>query len=202
MVIPGNRNHPAMPRSARHIRVFEHIRATIHTRPLAIPDAKDAIELFALRIQVELLRAPNRSRTEFFIDPRLKHNVLRCQMLFGRPQSLVITTQRRAAIATDKARRIQPSGCIPHPLQHRQPDEGLHPAHESAAGGQRVFVVQRYSLQCAAHGFGQGCIHGGVSLGFVQGFCLVGSRQARASRGNDQGQAVNAKCMPVWGKPV
>jgi hypothetical protein len=43
-------------------------RAAVHARALAVPDAEHAVELLALRVEVELLRAPHRGGAELLVD--------------------------------------------------------------------------------------------------------------------------------------
>ena len=95
MVIAGNRQHTAPRRGAGHVAVLEHIGGAVHAGAFAIPNAKHAIELVvAGRRESQLLCAPQRGGGEFFIHPRLKHNVLRLQVLACTPQRLVIVAQR------------------------------------------------------------------------------------------------------------
>ena len=133
VVIARNRNHAAMLRGARHVRVLEHVRAAIHTRPLAVPDAKNAVELLALGIQIQLLRAPDGRGTQLLIHAGLKDDVVRLHVLLGRPQRLVIRAQRRTTVAADKTSRVQPLLRITQTLQHGQANQRLHTAHERAA---------------------------------------------------------------------
>ena len=48
------------------IGVTEHVAGTVHTRTLAIPNAKHAV-IFALAPPFRLLRAPQRRRRQVFI---------------------------------------------------------------------------------------------------------------------------------------
>ena len=47
MVVTRHSQHAAPRRGAGHVGVFEHIGATVYTRALAIPNAKDAIKFVA-----------------------------------------------------------------------------------------------------------------------------------------------------------
>ena len=47
---------------AGHVGVLEDVGAAVDARALAVPDAEHAVELLRLRIEVELLRAPDRGR--------------------------------------------------------------------------------------------------------------------------------------------
>ena len=50
----------AMRRGAGHVGMLEHVRAAVHARALAIPDAEHAVELLVGRVELQLLRAPQR----------------------------------------------------------------------------------------------------------------------------------------------
>ena len=56
----------------------QHIAGTIHPRPLAIPNAENAIQARAWR-KVHLLRAPNGGCGQILIQPRLEHHIMRAE---------------------------------------------------------------------------------------------------------------------------
>ena len=147
VVIPRQRNDTAVLRGTGHVGVLEHVRAAVNPRPFAIPDAKDTVELLRLRIQIQLLRTPQRGGGQLLIHTRLKDDVLCLQVLLGCPQRLIIGTQGRATVAADEARCIQPLLRIAQALQHGQSHQCLHTTHEGAASFQGVFVVQRDVFQ-------------------------------------------------------
>ena len=165
MVVPGNRNHPAVRRRAGHVGVFEHVRTAVNPRTFAVPDTEHAVVFLTLRVQTDLLRAPHSCRCQLFINAWLKHHMLRRKMFFGRPQRLVIAAQRTAAIAADKTCGVQTGLRVAHALQHWQAHQRLYAAHEGAALGQCVFVVERGGFERAANVLGQGCSHRFVSSG-------------------------------------
>ena len=142
VVVPGNRNHAAVFGGAGHVGVLEDVRAAVHARALAVPDAKHTVVLFALRVQVQLLCAPHRRGAQLFVHPRLENNVIFGQVLFGSPQRLVVGTQRAAPVAADETGGVQAGGGVALALQHGQAHQRLHAAHEGAAVRQGVFVVQ------------------------------------------------------------
>ena len=92
VVIAGNGNHAAVARGAGHVGVLEHIAAAIDAWPLAIPNAKDTVVFFALRVQVELLGTPDSGSAQLFIHTRLKDHVVSLQMLLRSDQCLVVST--------------------------------------------------------------------------------------------------------------
>ena len=60
VVVAGDRDHAAERRGAAEVGVLERIAAAVDARALAVPDAEHAVELLARRIELELLRAPDR----------------------------------------------------------------------------------------------------------------------------------------------
>jgi len=145
---------------AGHVGVLEDIRAAVHAWALAVPDTKHAIELFALRVQVELLGAPHGGGAQFLVHAGLKDDVVGRQVLLGRPQRLVIGAQRAATVAADEAGGVQTRRRIALALQHGQAHQGLHAAHEGAPVVEGVFVFQAYRLKGFADRLGQGGVHG------------------------------------------
>ena len=75
------------------------------------------------------------------------------------PQRLVVAAERRAAVAADEAGGVQAGLRVAQALQHRQPHQRLHAAHEGAAVVERVLVVERDGLERLADGFGQRGVH-------------------------------------------
>ncbi|MDT4825520.1 hypothetical protein FQZ97_588070 [compost metagenome] len=160
VVVAGQRDHAAQRRGAGQVGVLERVAAAVHAGALAVPDAEHAIELLAGGIELQLLRAPHRRDTEFFIDAGLEHHVAGSQVPARLPQRLVVAAQRRAAIAGDKAGGMVAGGGIAPALQQRQAHQRLHAAHIGAAGLQRVLVIDRHSGQGLAGRIGgYGGIH-------------------------------------------
>ncbi len=149
MVVPCHRQHTTVARCAKCIGMLDHIHAAINPRPLAIPHAEHAIVTRAGK-QVGLLAAPDRSRREIFVQPRLKMNIVTLEPGFCFPHGLVNATHGGAAIAGYKARRIEPGAAIALLLQHRQPDQRFNPGHVGARRVEGVLVVQRYFSESVA----------------------------------------------------
>ena len=142
MVITCHRQHAAPRRRTCHVGVLEDIGATINTWALAIPDTKHAVELVTARwCKTKLLRAPQCGGRQFFVHPRLEHNVLCLQIRLGFPQGLVVSPQGGTTVTTDKACGVFALQGIALALQHGQLDQGLHAAHERTAFVEAVFVV-------------------------------------------------------------
>jgi len=160
VVVTGDGDHPAVARGAGHVGVLEGVAAAVHARALAVPDAEDAVELLLVGEEIQQLRAPERGRCKLLVDRGLEDDVLRREVRLGLPQRLVVAAERAAAVAADVARGVQPRGGVAHALQHRQPHQRLHAAHEGAAACQRVLVVERDGFQGLADGVGQRCVHG------------------------------------------
>ena len=176
VVITRNRDHAAVRRGAGEIRVLEHIRAAVHPRALAVPDAEHAVELLVLGVELHLLRAPHRGGGQLFVHAGLEHHVVRRQVFLRGPQRLVVAAQGAAAVAGHEAGGVQALLRVAHLLQHGQAHQGLRAAHEGPAAVQRVLVVQRGGFQGAADGVGQRCIHGG--RGSCEGQCKTGWAEA------------------------
>ena len=174
VVVAGDGDHAAVPGGAGHVGVLEDVGAAVHARALAVPDAEHAVVLLALRIEVELLRAPHRGGAELLVHAGLEDDVVGFQVLLRRPQRLVVAAQRAAAVAADEAAGVQPGGQVALALQHRQAHQRLHAAHEGAAVVQAVLVVERGAFQRLADRLGQGCVHGQRSV--VRASTSVGIR--------------------------
>lgn len=149
VIVTGQHQHPAMRRRTGRVGVLEHVDRAVHARPLAVPHAEHAAELGA-RIQIDLLRAPDRRGGQVFVEPRLEDDVVPGQMLLGLPQRLVQRPQRRAAVAGNEARSIQPSGAVTLLLQHWQTHQCLRAADVDAATLERVLVVQGNGFERAS----------------------------------------------------
>ena len=161
MVVTRHGQHTAPFGGAGHVGMFENVGAAVHARALAVPNAKNAVELVGARWRKsQLLRAPQGSGGQFLVHARLENNVLCFEVFFGLPKRLVVPAQWRTAVTADKTCRVFASQLIPQALQHGQLDQRLHATHEGAAVVQTVFVVQRDSFQSFANMFGQGRIHG------------------------------------------
>ena len=108
MIIAHQGQHAAITRGARKIGMAENIARTIHPRTFAIPDRKYAIKA-ALAAHFGLLRPPNGRRRQILIKARRKHDMRFFKRSLGALQLVIEPAQRRAPIARDKARRVQPS---------------------------------------------------------------------------------------------
>ena len=74
---------------------------------------------------------------------RLENDALGVEVFLGFPQRLVEPAEWAAAVAGDKARRVQPGGFVAQALQHRQTNEGLRAGQENASRGDRVAAIER-----------------------------------------------------------
>src|SRR5258707_6171925 len=98
VVVAGQTEHAAVLCRARGIAVPEHVAAAVDAGALAVPDADHAIMPGAGR-QIELLRSPDRGSREVFIHGRLELDVVLFKVLARGEQLLVVTAERRAAVA-------------------------------------------------------------------------------------------------------
>ena len=83
------------------------------------------------------------------LTPGLVDDVVRVEMGLGPLELLVVGAQRRAAIAGDVARRVQPGGEVALPLHQRQAHQRLDAGDEDPPRRWRVLVVEA-DLEAAA----------------------------------------------------
>ena len=76
VIVPGNCNDTSKRGCAGHIGMLKHIGTAVNTRPLAVPQPKNAIVLFLCGIKLYLLRSPHCSRGKLLINAWLKDNVM------------------------------------------------------------------------------------------------------------------------------
>ncbi len=141
MVVAGKTEHAAVLGRARGIAVAEHVAAAVDAGALAVPDADHAI-IFGAGREVELLRAPDRGRREVLVHAGLELDVVLLEMFSRGEQLLVVAAERRAAVAGDEARGVQPRGAVAADLRHRQADQRLDAGQEDVAGALGVFLIE------------------------------------------------------------
>src|SRR5688572_29154335 len=89
----------------------ENVAAAVDARALAVPHAEDAV-VSALAAQLRLLRAPERGGRKVFIDPGLEADMRSIEKLLRALELLVEAAERRAAIAGDQPRCIEPGAAV------------------------------------------------------------------------------------------
>ena len=75
VVIAGERDRAALGRRAGEIRVAQRVGRSVDAGPLAVPDAKYAIDRRSRKV-VQLLGAPNRRRGEVLVEARAEDDVV------------------------------------------------------------------------------------------------------------------------------
>ncbi|MGY3468130.1 hypothetical protein ACVW0I_005001 [Bradyrhizobium sp. LM6.11] len=128
----------------------EHVAAAIDAGTLAVPDADHAVILGAGG-EVELLRAPDRGRGQILVHAGLELDVVLLEMLARGEELLVIAPERRAAIAGDEARGVQPRGTVAPDLGHRQADQRLNAGCENMSRVLGVFLIETDRTLVDAH---------------------------------------------------
>ena len=141
VVVARQHENAAVPGCARGVRVLEDVAAAVDARSLAVPHREHAV-VFRVRVQVDLLRAPDRGGRKVFVDARLEFDVMLVEELPRLPQRLVESADRRAAIPGNESGGVQARREIADPLQHRQAHQRLRAGHEGAPRLQRVFIVE------------------------------------------------------------
>ena len=124
----------------------EHVAGAVNTRALAVPEAEHAV-ILAFAVQLRLLGAPNRRRRQILVDAGMKHDIPRLEEFFGAGELQVKPADRRAAVAGDIARRVQPGALVALMLHQHQPDDGLRAVQEDMVLGDVEFVVQQNLAQ-------------------------------------------------------
>ena len=142
MVVAHEGEHAAVLRGAGEIGVAEHVAAAVDARPLAVPHAEYAIEL-AFAAQLGLLSAPERGGGEVLVQSGLEQHVRALEPALGAHELQVEPAQRRAAVAGDVARSIEPGAAVELLLHQREPHQRLVAGREDPALAQIVFVVER-----------------------------------------------------------
>jgi hypothetical protein len=59
-------------------------------------------------------------------------------------QGQIEATERGALVAADEGGRVEPAGAVEPALFQDEPDDGLDPRHEGAAGGGAVDIIEAY----------------------------------------------------------
>jgi hypothetical protein len=119
-----------MLRGAGHVDVAKDVAGAVHARPLAVPEAEDAVEL-ALAAQLRRLAAPERGGGEILVQARLEHDVGGFEVLSRARHLHVDRAERRAAIAGDEAGRVQPGRPVPRLLHQHQAHQRLSAVHQN-----------------------------------------------------------------------
>ena len=119
----------------------QRIAGAVDARPLAVPEAEDAVEA-PLAAQFRLLRAPQGGGREVLVDARIEDDARRLQHVGRAPELLVEAAQRRAAIAGDIAGRGQALAPVARLLHEEQAHHRLGPADQHPLLGEVVLVVK------------------------------------------------------------
>src|ERR1700704_1908147 len=122
--------------------MLEDVTAAIDAGTLAVPHGKYAIDL-RVRIQVDLLRAPDRRRRQVFVQSRLELDVRAIEKLRRFPQGEVEAAQRRAAITRNEPGGVEPGELVALALQDQEADQRLDAGDEYASCFELVFIVKR-----------------------------------------------------------
>ena len=119
----------------------ENVAGAVDARPLAVPHGEHAIVL-ALAAQLGLLRAPDSCGGEILVDSGLEPDVFLGQERCRAQELAVETAERRAAIARDVTRGVEPVAAVELLLHQTEPDQRLEPGDEHLAVPEIVFVFE------------------------------------------------------------
>ena len=78
MIVAAYHQHASVWMGALEVRVFQRIAGPIDTRTFAIPDGKNAVDVFAWQ-KIKLLGTPDGRRRLIFVNPGSKDDIVRAQ---------------------------------------------------------------------------------------------------------------------------
>ena len=129
VVVAHRHEDAAMGRGAGHVGVAHRVARAVHAGALAVPQAEHAV-VEALAPELGLLRAPKRRRGQVLVEAGLEADPARLQQL-ARPAHLEVhRAQRRAAIARDVARGVEPRHGVARALHEHQAHQCLGAVQE------------------------------------------------------------------------
>src|SRR5580698_6745400 len=126
---------------AGQIGVAEDVAGAIDARALAVPHAEYALAL-AFAAQFGLLRTPDRSRGQVFVDTALKADIALLQEGSGALKLAVQAAKRRTAIAGNKTCGIKAVAAIQLFLRQTKANQRLKSRHKNSLLAEVVFVVE------------------------------------------------------------
>src|SRR5665213_4141338 len=110
-VVAGEREHRTILADAGVIGVLQRIAAAIDARTFAVPHPKHAVVL-RLRNRAEHLRPPDSSCREILVETVVEHDVMVGEELMLTLKGLIENPKRRAAISSDKERRVETAAAV------------------------------------------------------------------------------------------
>ena len=131
-------------RAGEH-RVPQGVAGAVHPRPLAVEDADDAV-VTRVGTQRGQLRSHHRGDGLLLVEGRGQHDGQVRRLLDGPGQVTVVAAHRRARVAADEGRGLQPRLSVGSQLFDREPGQRLKTRHEhrpgvvGVPGGQAVRV--------------------------------------------------------------
>ena len=147
---PATAMHAAVARGSGGVAVLERIARAIDAGPFAVPHAEDAV-IAGAGEQIRLLRAPNRGGGKVLVQPRLKSDLRRFEILARAPELTIEAAERRAAITGHETRRVAAGEPVAVALRQQQADERLQTRDEQRPGlVEPVPIVQSCDLPAAA----------------------------------------------------
>ena len=140
VVVAGDGQDAAMPGSAEGVGVADRVHASVHSRPLAVPQAEHPVVAGAGK-QVDLLAAPDGGGRQILVHPGLEVDVVLVQPGFGLPERLVQAAHGGTAVAGDEPGGVQPGFKVALALHDGKPHQRLDAGQVGAGDIQRVLVV-------------------------------------------------------------
>ena len=131
VVVAHQGQDAAVPRRAGVVGVAEDVAGPVDAGTLAVPQAEDAVVL-AFAAQLGLLRAPDGGRGDVLVEAGLELDVVLLKQRADALERRLEGRDRRAAIARDVARRIEPGLAVAFLLHQKQADDGLRSGQDLA----------------------------------------------------------------------
>ena len=124
MIVAAQNEGRAVASRARYVGMAENVPRAVHTRSLAIPDAKHTIEI-RLSLHMKDLAAEDRGRSEIFVHARNEMDVVLFKQRFDARESHVVSTERRTFVPGDECSGLEAGTAVAPHLRHRETHQGL-----------------------------------------------------------------------------
>src|SRR6185312_6681210 len=121
-----------MRRGAVGIAVLERVARSIDARSLPIPEAEHSLHL-PIRLRLDLLRAEHGGGCKVLVHGGQEFDSMRLQPVRNTPELKIDAAERRAAIARDETRGVEPCSAIAPRLIERDTHDGLRAGQKHTA---------------------------------------------------------------------
>src|SRR5437899_3760659 len=106
VIVAAQNEGRAVASRARYVGMAENVARAVHTRSLAVPDAKHAIEI-RLPLHMKNLAAEDRRRSEIFVHSGNEMDIVLFKQRFHAREGHVVSAERRAFVPGDECAGIE-----------------------------------------------------------------------------------------------